>query len=164
MNNVKVYKTINSVNIQEEIYLKRGDKGIGFKATLMNDGGNVNLDNASVIFKMGRYKIKVDVIDGVNGIVEVIFSKKHTSSYGVFKVEFEVLFKENIIESYPNNDYLTVNILKDMGGSSTIDYKNEDVIHTIKGDKGEKGDKGDTPIISFRINDKGDLLYKVEYK
>lgn len=34
-------------------------------------------------------------------------------------------------------------------------------IRTIKGDK---GDKGDTPIISFRINDRGELLYKVEYR
>ncbi|MBB6451975.1 hypothetical protein HNQ94_000396 [Salirhabdus euzebyi] len=94
------------------IHLKQNDTGIGVKATLSNENGNVNLDGATVLFCMGKHKITARIEDAANGLVLVPFTNVHTSETGFFKAEFEVIFSDERIETFPNNDYLTVNIMK----------------------------------------------------
>ena len=100
----------------ETITLKRGDTGIGVRATLSNENGNVNLTNANVLFLFGEHEIKSGLHEPENGVINVSFNRNHTSKTGIYKAEFEVTYNDGRIETYPNDDYLQVYIMDDLGG------------------------------------------------
>lgn len=100
------------------ITLKQGDTGIGLKATLSNDDGHINLTNSSVLFLMNEHEIQSVIVNEENGEVEVIFNKIHTSKAGIFNAEFEVQFSDGRVETYPNDGYLQIKIMRDLGGIS----------------------------------------------
>lgn len=68
-------------------------------------------------FLFGNYEIKAGLHDAVNGIVNVAFLRHHTEKAGIFKAEFKVTFKDGRVETYPNDDYLEVNIMNNVGGN-----------------------------------------------
>ena len=98
------------------IYLKRGDTGIGIKATLTNENGNVDLTDANVLFLFNGDQINAGMNDETSGQVFVTFDKRHTEKTGIFDAEFEVTFSDGRVETYPNDDYLKIHILEDLGG------------------------------------------------
>ena len=100
------------------IVLKRGDNGIGIRATLSNENGPVDLTDASVLFLFSNFEINAQIHDAENGVVNVFLEKMHTEKTGEFYAEFEVQFSDGRVETFPNNDYLRLKIIKDLGGVS----------------------------------------------
>lgn len=100
------------------ITLKQNDTGIGIRATLSNEDGNINLSDAAVLFLFDGHEIKANILNYENGQVLVTFNKVHTLKTGIFNAEFEVLFDDGRIETFPNDGYLQIKIMKDLGGVS----------------------------------------------
>jgi hypothetical protein len=102
------------------ITIKRNDTRDAIKATLSNEKGVVDLTGCSIRFIMARRnKIKVDkpaiIEDTLNGVVWAIFDQGDTDEVGTFQAEFEVTFPDNRIATFPNNDYLMIEIKSDLG-------------------------------------------------
>ena len=104
------------------VVLKRGDTRTAIKATLKNPTGiAVDLTNASVKFIMadpyGTVKINrtAEIQDAPTGIVWFVFEPPETSVAGTYQAEFEVTFGDGRIDTYPNDDYLNVGIISDLG-------------------------------------------------
>lgn len=94
------------------ITIKQFDTGIGLKATLSNDEGNIDLSKANVVFKFNKHKVNVDVEDAQTGAVSVVLNENHTSKVGVFSAEFLVTFQDGRAETFPNDNYLKLQIMK----------------------------------------------------
>lgn len=98
------------------IAIKRGDTGIALRATLTNEKGNVDLSQANVLFLMGDHEIETTQEDAIGGVVNVIFDRGHTDVPGIYRAEFEVQFEDGRVETFPNSGYLTIKIMRDLGG------------------------------------------------
>jgi transcriptional/translational regulatory protein YebC/TACO1 len=100
--------------------LKRNDTRDNIKATLSNESGPVDLTGATVRFLMSkRGVIKVDrpaqIQDSTNGIVWMVFEQGDTNETGLFQAEFEVTFSDARIETFPNDSFILINIINDLG-------------------------------------------------
>lgn len=98
------------------IKLKRGDTGIGIRATLSNNAGNVDLTDADVHFLFSEHKIRASMHDAQNGVVDVVFDRFHTAQPGIFYAEFKVVFNDGRVETFPNDSFLEIHIINDLGG------------------------------------------------
>jgi len=106
-----------------DIALKRNDRLPVLRATLKNpDGSAVNLAGTSQRFLMrlpGATAAKVTgvptVVDASNGIVQYAWAAADTDTAGTFQAEIEVTFAGGLIQTYPNNGYLSVAIIDDLG-------------------------------------------------
>src|SRR5699024_2476529 len=96
--------------------LKRGDTGIGLRATLSNDEGNVDLTGSEVHFLFGEHKINVEIEDAEKGVLIIVFNSVHTMKTGIFSAEFKVKFEDGRVETFPNDSYLKIKIMQDLGG------------------------------------------------
>lgn len=96
------------------ITLKQGDTGTGIKATLSDEDGPVNLSGAAVRFYMAGFDVRAAIRDAANGVAEVTFTDVHTAKEGIFKAEFEVIFSDGRVETFPSNGYEYVNIMKEV--------------------------------------------------
>lgn len=102
------------------ITIKRNDTRDAIKATLSNESGPVDLTGATVRFLMSKGStVKVDrqaeIQDAVNGIVWMVFDQGDTDETGTFKAEFEVTFSDARIETFPNDSFILINIINDLG-------------------------------------------------
>jgi transcriptional/translational regulatory protein YebC/TACO1 len=102
------------------ITLKRNDTKNNIKATLSNESGPVDLTGATVRFLMAKHgMIKIDrkaqIQDAVNGIVWFIFEQGDTDEVGIFQAEFEVTYSDARIETFPNDCFILINIISDLG-------------------------------------------------
>lgn len=98
------------------ITLKQGDTGIGIKATLTSSFGRVDLAGANVLFLFGDQQIQCNVVNKFQRDVTVTFLSSHTAKIGDYKAEFEVSYPNGRVETFPNDGYIKVRILKDLGG------------------------------------------------
>ena len=104
------------------IVIKRGDTRSAIKAMLKSpEGAPVNLTGASVRFIMvslsGAPKIdrQIDALDASGGLVLVAMESADVDTAGVYRGEFEVTFPDGRKETYPNDDYLVISIVPDLG-------------------------------------------------
>lgn len=104
------------------VTLKRGDTRTAIKATLLSPAGTpVDLTGATVKFIMADFKgvrkisRLAEIYDPENGIVWMIFEPPETDLTGTFRAEFEVTFGDGRVETYPNDDYLIIEIKPDLG-------------------------------------------------
>jgi hypothetical protein len=102
------------------ITIKRNDTRDAIKATLSNESGPVNLDGATVRFLMSRRGVnKIDrqsqIQDAAAGIVWVTFEIGDTDETGLFQAEFEVTFSDGRIETFPNDGFILIDIINDLG-------------------------------------------------
>jgi transcriptional/translational regulatory protein YebC/TACO1 len=102
------------------ITLKKNDTKDNIKATLSNESGPVELTGATVRFLMSkRGTIKVDrqaqIQDAVNGVVWMVFEQGDTNETGLFQAEFEVTFPDARIETFPNDSFILIDIINDLG-------------------------------------------------
>jgi hypothetical protein len=102
------------------ITIKRNDTRDAIKATLSNESGPVDLTGATVRFLMSKGStVKVDrqaeIQDALNGIVWMVFDQGDTDETGTFKAEFEVTFSDARIETFPNDSFILINIINDLG-------------------------------------------------
>lgn len=104
------------------VVLKRGDTRTAIRATLLEPSGSpVNLTGASVRFVMAdlRGAIRIaraaEIVDPAGGKVLMVFETSETDEAGTYRAEFEVQFADGRKETYPNGDYLTIQIMSDLG-------------------------------------------------
>jgi hypothetical protein len=102
------------------ITIKRNDTKDNIKATLSNEKGAVNLTDCSIRFIMAKRGVmKVDRLvqpqDAANGVVWMVFEQGDTNEIGLFQAEFEVTFSDGRIETFPNDSFILINIISDLG-------------------------------------------------
>jgi hypothetical protein len=102
------------------ITIKRNDTRDAIKATLSNESGTVDLTGATVRFLMSRRGVnKIDrqsqIQDAAAGIVWATFEIGDTDETGLFQAEFEVTFSDGRIETFPNDSFILIDIINDLG-------------------------------------------------
>lgn len=104
------------------ITIKRGDTRTCIKAILQGpDKLPINLTGAHVFFHAAMHgcppKISraVDIMNAVSGEVWVVWVPGETDIDGNYRCEFEVVFSDGKRETYPNNGYIDLQIIKDLG-------------------------------------------------
>lgn len=97
--------------------IKKGDTRPTVKATLSSG----SLASATVKFIMKNRDTGAVVInasatitDAPNGKVQYSWSAGQTATAGTFLAEFQVTFSGGLVETYPNSDYIIVNIVEDI--------------------------------------------------
>lgn len=104
------------------VVLKRGDTRTAIRATLKTPtGAAVDLTDATVRFLLadlrGVLKIDkhIDVLDAAAGKVLAVLEATEVDEAGTFRAEFEATFSDGRVETYPNDSYIAVKILPDLG-------------------------------------------------
>ena len=105
-----------------KVTLKRGDTRTAIKATLVGDDGNpVDLTETSVRFLVADFRgtpiisRAVEIEDAAEGKVLFVPEPGETSTAGTFRGEFEATFEDGRVETYPNDGYISIEILPDLG-------------------------------------------------
>lgn len=98
--------------------IKRGDTSPTLVYTLFP---SVSLVGASAVFNMRQVggsttiaRASASIDDASAGIISFDFTGEQTSVAGTYHAEFEITFSDGSIETYPNNDYITINITPDI--------------------------------------------------
>lgn len=101
--------------------IKQNDTSPSLQATLKDASGTViALTGASVRFHMKALDgtVKVDaamtVTDNLNGIVQYDWQTGDTDTVGSYSVEFEVTYGDSTIETFPNNQNLTISVVREL--------------------------------------------------
>ena len=98
-----------------EIFIKRNDTKPALVVTLAQDNAAVDLSNAVVMFHMGSIvDATATVMDGTAGTARYDWAAGDTLSAGCFPAEFEVTFADGSIQTFPNDENLTIIITKDV--------------------------------------------------
>lgn len=104
-------------------YVKQNDTSPAMLATLQDGDGNaINIQGASVRFHMrqiGRSDIVVDapavIVTPIEGLVRYDWGAADTDTVGSYQAEFEVTYNDASIETFPNDGYIRVEIIDDIG-------------------------------------------------
>ena len=104
-------------------YIKQNDTVPSIRAELQNGNGDaVDLIDATVQFHMraiGANQTTVDaaavVVSAASGIVQYNWIAADTDTIGSYQAEFEVTYPDGTIETFPNNGYIRVEIIDDIG-------------------------------------------------
>lgn len=96
--------------------IKRNDTGVGMKIQLLNNGSPVDLSGCVPWFLFDDKQITATVVNSKEGEILVVFDKYHTVRSGNFKAEIEVLYPDGRLETFPNNSYIRLSIIDDVGG------------------------------------------------
>lgn len=100
----------------ERFTIKRGDTSPSIVFDLISDGAAVDLTNAAVKFIMaGKVSAVAAIEDPVAGTVRYDWQAADTAVPGVFNAEFEVTYPGGKVETFPNAEYIQVEILADLG-------------------------------------------------
>ena len=102
-------------------FIKQNDTSPALKATL-KDGLDVAVDlsSSSVRFHMKALDgtVKVDaamtITSASGGVVQYDWQTGDTDTVGSYSVEFEVTYSDNTIETFPNNQNLTISIVREL--------------------------------------------------
>ena len=107
-----------------DLTIKRGDTRNCIKAILKDASGNpVNLTDCSINFHMAplsffqptKISRAAHVENAVNGEVWVVWVPSETDTAGVYRAEFEVIYSDGKRETFPNNSYISIQIINDLG-------------------------------------------------
>lgn len=106
-----------------DVTLKRGDTRHAIRAILKDGSGSpVDLTGCTVTFHMaplGRpptISRAVDIHDTAGGEVWVVWSPGETDVTGVYRAEFQVVYGDGRRETFPNDGYISIQILSDLRG------------------------------------------------
>lgn len=97
---------------------KEGDTRNAIEAYLKENGMSVDLTNCTVVFKMRDdddnllIDRSVTNITPAEGKIVVNLTEGELSNIGDFKAEFKVTFSSGEVETFPNKDYLEIEILE----------------------------------------------------
>ena len=101
--------------------IKQNDTSPSLQATLKDASGTaIILTGASVRFHMKALDgtVKVDaamtVTDNLNGVVQYDWQAGDTDTVGSYSVEFEVTYSDSTIETFPNNQNLTISVVREL--------------------------------------------------
>ena len=105
-----------------DITIKRGDTRHALKAVLKDASGTpVDLTDCSVSFHMAPLNRPavisraVHIEDAGNGEVWMVWAPGETDIAGIFRAEFEVVYQDGRRETFPNDGYISIQILDDLG-------------------------------------------------
>jgi len=105
-----------------DITIKRGDTRNCIKAILKNASGDpVNLEGCSVKFHMAPLNRPAvisraaHIENAAAGEVWVVWVPGETDSTGIYRAEFEVVYQDGRRETFPNDGYISIQILNDLG-------------------------------------------------
>lgn len=100
-------------------YIKQGDTLPSLRAQLLGpDNQPINLSGATVEFRVsGRVAATAVVEDDEQGRVRYDWRPGDTDKPGAHNAEFIVTFMGGATQRVPNDGYLTVHILKAIGGA-----------------------------------------------
>lgn len=105
-----------------DITIKRGDTRNCIKAILKNaSGAPVDLTGCSVSFHMAQLNRPAvisraaHIQDAVTGEVWFVWASGETNIAGVYRAEFEVVYQDGRRETFPNDGYISIQILNDLG-------------------------------------------------
>lgn len=101
--------------------IKQNDTSPAIVATLKDSSANtVNLIGATVRFHM-KHENGRDAVDGLatvtddeNGIVQYSWQPGDTQYEGVHFAEFEVTYEDESIETFPNNGFIKIKIIREL--------------------------------------------------
>lgn len=108
------------------ILMKAGDTAPVVRATLLDEqGAPVDLTGASVKFVMATATeprtVSVDsaatLADAANGVVEYAWAVGDTNEPGSYVAEFEVVYADTSVQTFPTEGYVDVTITDDLGGT-----------------------------------------------
>ena len=106
-----------------DVTLKRGDTRRAIRAVLKDaDGDPVNLTDCQVKFKMaplsGPATISraAHIQNAEKGEVWVVWVPGETDTAGIFRAEFKVTYPDGRKETFPNDGYISIQIMNDLGG------------------------------------------------
>ena len=100
-----------------------GTTTVSVKETLKDGDGNViNLTDASVRFHMRAIDATSSTVDAdgsvvspaTGGVVQYAWASGDTATTGMDSAEFEVTYGDGSIETFPNYDYIRVEIIDDI--------------------------------------------------
>ena len=102
--------------------IKQNDTSPTLSVVVADSSGTaINITGASVLFKMravNSSSLKVNssatITNASNGAVSYTFSASDTDTSGVFQGEFQVPFSGGAIETFPNSEYISINVLDDL--------------------------------------------------
>ena len=101
--------------------IKQNDTSPSLQAILKDASGTaISLTGASVRFHMKALDgtVKVDaamtVTDNLNGVVQYDWQTGDTDTVGSYSVEFEVTYGDSTIETFPNNQNLTISVVREL--------------------------------------------------
>lgn len=102
--------------------IKRGDTSPSIRYALLPE--TVNLSAASVQFQMRKFRGSVNVIDAeadviqdLPGIVQYDWAGGDTDTAGLYQAEFRITYSDSTIETFPNSDFLLINIVDDVASA-----------------------------------------------
>jgi hypothetical protein len=105
-----------------DITIKRGDTRNAIKAILKDSSGNpVNLENCHVKFHMAPLNRPAvisraaHIENAAAGEVWVVWAPGETDVAGIYRAEFEVTYDDGRRETFPNDGYISIQILNDLG-------------------------------------------------
>ena len=102
----------------DTFYIKRGDTSPALRFALAPD--TIDLSGATVNFQMRprRSAISVDTVATIDSatppIVSYSWSSGDTVTAGIYEAEFRVTYADGTIETFPNNDFISVIIKEDI--------------------------------------------------
>ncbi len=102
--------------------IKENDTTPSLRAALLNGSGDaVDLIGTTVRFHMrpmGSSAVTIDrsasVISEAEGIVQYDWIAGNTDDVGFYQAEFEVTYSDGNVETFPNNNYIGVEIVDDI--------------------------------------------------
>lgn len=101
--------------------IKQNDTSPSLQATLKDASGTaIALTGASVRFHMKALDgtVKVDaamaITNASGGVVQYNWQTGDTNTVGSYSVEFEVTYSDSTIETFPNNQNLTISVVKEL--------------------------------------------------
>lgn len=102
--------------------IKQNNTSPSLQAILKDGSGTViNLTGASVRINMkavGGTGLKVNsamtIVNATGGIIQYDWQTGDTDTVGSYSVEFEVTYSDNTIETFPNNQNLTISVVREL--------------------------------------------------
>lgn len=97
-------------------FLKRNDTSPSIVYDLSMSDGPVDLTGATVRFYMGKVvDSEADVLDAEAGRVEYVWQEGDSSRSGLYRAEWEVVFADGTKQTFPNDSYIRVRVVPDLG-------------------------------------------------
>tara|TARA_R100001463_G_scaffold130980_1_gene190742 strand:+ start:651 stop:974 length:324 start_codon:yes stop_codon:yes gene_type:complete len=102
--------------------IKQNDTSPIIQATLKDaNSAAVDLTGASVRFHMIKYRgtstkvaAAAAIVDDDAGTVKYVWQSGDTDTVGSFKAEFQVTFSDGTVETFPNTDYIQIDVIDDI--------------------------------------------------
>lgn len=103
----------------------QGDTAPPISSRLSDEDGAVDLSNVSnvefhMMDKFERVVVSDDVTGRVNyvdksvGEVEYVFKQEDTTDVGIYKGEWQVLYNDGTIETFPTDGYVDIHITEEI--------------------------------------------------